>query len=101
MDLAEEKEKAIKALGWPDFPFRAEVDYDQMMVPVNGWVTSASIGTISLGGGPPKFRIKAAVFTDYMVLDANGDEVEEIEVPSHYVRPDNALDRFIDGVSGR
>ena len=99
MDLNEEKAKELRKLGWPPFPFRAEVDYDWMMFPVEGWVTSASVGTISLGGGSPKFRVIAEVLTDYPVVDEPGGETREIRVPSNYVRPCNALDRFISEVS--
>lgn len=98
MNLDEERDKEIKRLGWPPFPFRAEVDHDMLMFPIEGWVMSARIKTISLGGPKTEYRLWADVMTDDPVPMYDGD-THEVEIYSSHVRPINVLDRFIEEVN--
>lgn len=98
MNLKEERDKELKRLGWPPFPFRAEFDHPMMMVPVEGWITDAFIKTISLGGPKTEYRLWAEVLADYPIPTYDGD-TQDVSVASCDVRPLNALDRFIEEVN--
>jgi hypothetical protein len=94
----EERLREIRRLGWPSFPFRAEIDYDMVMFPVEGWVRSAWLRTNGHPAGIPRYSLRADIDTDYDVPSEHG-ETRQITVRAEAVRPVNALDRFIEEVN--